>query len=71
MNTIYDLGMAIEEIRSYANVIEVRGSNNIEAVHKIFILCNEIIQVLNEIVENNSNVNSVSQEGDGDGQVDS
>lgn len=71
MNTIYDLGMAVEQIRSSAEVIEVRGSKNIEALSTIFQLCNDIITALNEIVENYEKENSITQDGDGDGQVDS
>ena len=70
MNTIYELGSAIEQIRSAANTIEVSGARNIEAVYTIFKLCNNIIEVLNEIVEKNS-INPENQDGDIDGEIDS
>lgn len=71
MNTIYDLGMAIEQIRSAANEIEVSGAKNIDALHMIFQTCNDIITALNEIVENYNPENSIGQDGDEDGQIDS
>ena len=71
MNTIYDLGMAIEQIRLAASNIEVSGVKNVEALYTIFQLCNNIIKGLNEIVERNNNENTVEQDGDGDGQIDS
>jgi len=70
MNTIYELGSAIEQIRSAANTIEVSGARNIEAAYTIFKLCNNIIEVLNEIVEKNS-INPENQDGDIDGEIDS
>lgn len=70
MNTIYDLGMAIEQIRSAANSIEVSGVKNVEALHIIFQTCNDIIKGLNEIVNRNTD-NSVDKDGDSDGQIDS
>lgn len=70
MNTIYELGLAIEQIRSAANTIEVSGAKNVESIYVIIKLCNSIIQSLNEIVENN-NTNSDNQDGDIDGQIDS
>ena len=70
MNTIYELGLAIEQIRAAANTIEVSGAKNVESIYVIIKLCNSIIQSLNEIVENN-NTNSDNQDGDIDGQIDS
>ena len=71
MNTIYDLGMAIEQIRTAASSMEVRGMKNVEALYTIFQLCNDVINTLNEVVSRNTVDNSINQDGDGDGQVDS
>ena len=71
MNTIYDLGMAIEQIRTAASAIEVSGIKNVEALYTIFQLCNDVIDALNEIVSRNTADNPINQDGDGDGQIDS
>lgn len=71
MNTLYDFGIAVEQIRDAANSIDVKGANNVEALHTIFHICNDIISALNKIVEKHTLENPINQDGDGDGQVDS
>lgn len=71
MNTVYDLGIAIENIRSAAGSIEVSGQKNVECLYMIFTLCNDIIKALNELVEKNSTEKPIIQDGEEDGQVNS
>ena len=70
MITLYDLGMAVEQIRSAANIVEVSGAKNIEAVYTILKLCNDIIIELNHITESNISKQSTDQVGGENGQVD-
>ena len=74
MNSLYDFGQAVIQIREAVDEIEVKGAKNAGLVAMIFQKCNEIIIELNKIVsekkEEKDGENS-DQVGDADGQIDS
>ena len=74
MNSLYDFGQAIIQIREAVDEIEVKGAKSAGLVAMIFQKCNEIIIELNKIVsekkEEKAGENS-DQVGDADGQIDS
>lgn len=61
MNTLYDFGQMIIEIRDAADQIEVKGAKNASLIAMIFQRCNDIISELNKIVLEQAN-------NDGDGE---
>lgn len=72
MNTLYEFGEAVIEIRDAVDNIEVKGAKNAALVSMIFQKCNEIITQINLIAEQaNSSEKTEPQAGDTDGQVDS
>ena len=74
MNSLFDFGQAVIQIREAVDEIEVKGAKNAGLVAMIFQKCNEIIIELNKIVsekkEEKDGENS-DQVGDADGQIDS
>ncbi len=49
MNTLYDLGKAVEQMRDVANQLEVKGRNNTAGITFIVDTCNNIIKTINEV----------------------
>lgn len=76
MKTIYDLGMEITKLREAFNSIEVKGEQNASYVLYGIKKCNEIIQVLNNVAEqekereNQNGSEPVESEVDIDGDSD-
>lgn len=74
MNTLYDLGIAITQIRDAADALEIKGAKNAELVMLIFQISNNIITELNGIVQSKKEKNDEdpqNQVGEDDGKVDS
>lgn len=69
--SIYDLGMAVREIREAANSIEVKGRQNAAYIVYINHQCDVLIGNFNEMAENVSAENSgsaVETDGEMNGQ---
>jgi len=61
--TLYDLGMEVAKIREAINSLEVKGESNASLVVYAFKKCNEIIEVINNVVtqQRNSSQNEKEQ----------
>lgn len=55
--TLYDFGMEIQNIRSVANTIEVKGSENASKIIYIIGKCNDLISAINKVTEENNKQN--------------
>lgn len=52
MQSLYDIGKTIVQIREAVNAIEVKGQENASYVVYIHGKCNDLIETLNEIARN-------------------
>ena len=72
MNTLYDLGMEISNIRTALNNIEVRGQNNASLLVYAYDKCTELIKDINEIgkaIEGEQKEVGKSESDDMEGEV--
>ncbi|MBQ8707823.1 MAG: hypothetical protein IJ523_07040 [Succinivibrionaceae bacterium] len=60
--TLYDLGMEVTKIREAVDSLEVKGKKNASLVVYAFEKCNDIIEAINAVVNQESDS---SQNGDG------
>lgn len=55
MQTLYDFGLEVQNIREAADSIEVKGNKNASLVVYIYNKCNDIIQAINDLIEQQRN----------------
>ena len=69
MQSLYDIGKTIIQIREAANSLEVKGQQNAAYIVFIHGKCNDLIEVINEISRNANNPDpkaDAEKETDGD-----
>lgn len=65
--TLFDFGKRIEEIRTAADCVEIKGSQNRKLIDFIVNTCNGLIQEINDAVRNAKTSSDQQKEGDCDG----
>lgn len=63
MQTLYDLGLEVQKIREAVDDLEIKGMKNASRIVYVVTTCNNIIQFINDVCEQQQNPPEEGQNG--------